>query len=198
MAITVYSRCLSFATIQKSATEIEHTFSTFVFSSPCFVRHVCLCDLLLANLDFCCFQLACMPVNTRADTARLLASLPQKGTRDKSSPSPPVIHAARTAAAAAAVLTNRKRDHLSYRQAAVHYDLSISTVQRAVKRLRSGEDPEPPPAGARTALSLKEDRLVFQVPTEPVPFRGSARRPCSVWRFPTYSAPIVIQNTRTK
>ena len=102
-----------------------------------------------------------MPVFTRAKAAQLLAPVERKCKVHNATISLSELHGERVAAAAAAVFASRRYNHLSYRQAALHYKVSTTTILNAVKRLRAGRDPHPTPRGAIPALTVKEENFLL-------------------------------------
>lgn len=101
-------------------------------------------------------------VVTRRQSAALLA------TAQRHADGPAHVYAAgpehrhQVALAAAAVLSENPRDHMSVRQAARAFDLHKSTIEDAVQRVRAGQPAEPAPAGAHTALTAKEERFLVE------------------------------------
>jgi len=95
-----------------------------------------------------------MPVATRCQSLDLYDVAVQKAARGRRRNAKSELHRNEVLKAALAVSSRRRSTHLSFRQAATHYNVSVSTIQRSIQRLRSGRDPKPGKHGAELPCLL--------------------------------------------
>ena len=103
-----------------------------------------------------------MSIVTRRQSGNLYLEAAELAAKKKCPILKADLHCDRVAAAARAVNSRAKRDHLSYRKAAHHYGVSVGAIQSGVDRLRSGKDPKAQHSGAATSLKDEEERFLVE------------------------------------
>lgn len=94
---------------------------------------------------------------TRRAAAQLLQAAREQAALRSRNVTLTAMKRQKVALAARAYYFQRMGENASMQQVARMYDVPVSSVHRAIQRLRSDEEPEPDVPGARPALSLEEE-----------------------------------------